>query len=45
MVGHADAKDPMNQWDHWSSTHETHGCDRASMQNTAARGHLYCFAQ
>lgn len=45
LVGHADAKDPMNQWDHWSSTHETHGCDREGMQSTAARGHLYCFAQ
>jgi len=45
LVGHADTKDPTNQWDHWSSTHETHGCDRASMQSTAARGHLYCFAQ
>ena len=45
MVGHADARDPMNKWDHWSSTHETHGCDAASLQNTAGRGHLYCFAR
>jgi hypothetical protein len=43
-VGHADARDPMNKWDHWSTTHETHGCDRQSMQATAGRGHLYCFA-
>lgn len=45
MVGHADARDPMNKWDHWSSTHETHGCDAPSLQNTAGRGHLYCFAR
>jgi hypothetical protein len=45
MVGHADARDPMNKWDHWSSTHETHGCDAASLQGTAGRAHLYCFAR
>jgi hypothetical protein len=43
-VGHADARDPTNKWDHWSSTHETHGCDRKSLQGTAGQGHLYCFA-